>query len=311
MRTVFGTVTSRDLDRHVRHLRRAGSARCRSTSGRRIPKDPADSDFVYRQAIRAKAFDALRGLLPAASQSNVGIYGTGQATRRCCCACAPTRLPEARGYADLMLTELRKVIPSFLKRVDLADRGGAWSDYFGANQSAIAEVAARLLPADLTVEDAPTVTLIDFDPDAEVKLVTAALYAASNLPEAQIEARVRAMAVDDRIAVLQAYAGDRTNRRHKPGRALERTSYRFDILSDYGAFRDLQRHRMLTIEWQKLTPDHHFVRPDAVDQAGARDGLRRVDGALGQPLRRDSWSASRTRRPTPWPWPTGCGTSCR
>jgi len=234
------------------------------------PKDDSDSDFVYRQAIRAKAFDALRGLLPAASLSNVGIYGTGQGYEMLLLRMRAHPLPEARTYADLMLDELRKVIPSFLKRVDLADRGGAWSDYFATNRAALDDVAARLLPADVTPDDAPTVTLVDFDPDAEVKLVTAALYSATNLPEAQIEAKVRQMGVSDRVAVLQAYAGDRRNRRHKPGRALERTSYRFDVLSDYGAFRDLQRHRMLTIEWQRLTPDHHFVRPDAVDQAGVR-----------------------------------------
>jgi len=233
------------------------------------PKDEADSDFVYRQAIRAKAFDALRGLLPAASLSNVGIYGTGQGYEMLLLRMRAHPLPEARAYADLMLNELRKVIPSFLKRVDLADRGGAWSDYFAGNQHAMADVAARLLPS-AEPDDAPTVTLVDFDPDAEIKLVTAALYSVSTLPEAQIERRVREMTLDERVEVLRAYAGDRSNRRHKPGRALERSSYRFDILSDYGAFRDLQRHRMLTIEWQRLTPDHDYVRPDAVDLAGCR-----------------------------------------
>jgi thymidylate synthase ThyX len=99
------------------------------------PKDESDSDFVYRQAIRAKAFDALRGLLPAASLSNVGIYGTGQGYEMLLLRMRAHPLPEARAYADLMLDELRKVIPSFLKRVDLADRGGAWSDYFSANRS--------------------------------------------------------------------------------------------------------------------------------------------------------------------------------
>src|ERR1700761_1262807 len=79
------------------------------------------------------------------------------------------------------------------------------------------------------------------------------------------------MSIEDRIAVVQAYVGERKNRRHKPGRALERTSYRFDVLSDYGAFRDLQRHRMLTVEWQDLTPSHGFVRPESVADAGAMD----------------------------------------
>src|SRR5258705_12336031 len=76
------------------------------------------------------------------------------------------------------------------------------------------------------------------------------------------------MSVDDKLAVGRAYAGERTNRRHKPGRALERTTYRFDVLADYGAFRDLQRHRMLTIEWQALSPRHGYTRPEAVELAG-------------------------------------------
>jgi thymidylate synthase ThyX len=244
-----------------------------------IPKDDADSDFVYRQAIRAKAFDSLRGILPAAAQSNVGIYGTGQGYEQLLLRMRAHPLPEARSYADLMLTELRKVIPSFLKRVDLDDRGVAWSNYFGDSHQAMDEIAARLFPAGTDVEPAPVVTLVDHDPDAEVKLVASALYSHLNLPESQIEARVRRMGTSDRIAVLKAYEGERANRRHKPGRALERSSYRFDVLADYGAFRDLQRHRMLTIEWQRLTPHHGYTRPEAVEASGAAD---RFDDAMAR-----------------------------
>ncbi|MCD9623083.1 FAD-dependent thymidylate synthase [Rhabdothermincola salaria] len=233
-----------------------------------VPKDPADSDFVYRQAIRAKAFDSLRGLLPASSLSNVGIYGTGQGYEQLLLRMRSHPLPEARHYADLMLTELRKVIPSFLKRVDLDDRGVAWSRYLESSREQMEDLADRLFPAGTDLEPAPVVTLVDFDPDAEVKLVASALYPFVSLPESQIEARVRAMGADERLAVLRAYEGDRANRRHKPGRALERPTYRFDVLADYGAFRDLQRHRMLTIEWQALTPRHGYTRPEAVDTAG-------------------------------------------
>jgi thymidylate synthase ThyX len=234
-----------------------------------IPKEKADSDFVYRQAIRAKAFDALRGLLPASSLSNVGIYGTGQGYEQLLMRMRANPLPEARTYADLMLTELRKVVPSFLKRVDLDDRGLAWSRYLDTNRQSMDEIAERLFPTGIATEPAAVVTLVDFDPDAEVKLVASALYSHLSLPEAQIEARVRLMSTEERLSVLTAYEGDRANRRLKPGRAMERPGYRFDVLADYGAFRDLQRHRMLTIEWQKLTPAHGYTRPQAVDEAGA------------------------------------------
>lgn len=244
----------------------------------RYPKDPADSDFVYRQSIRAKAFDAARGILPAASLSNVGIYGTGQGYEALLLRMRAHPLPEARAYASLMLEELRKVIPSFLKRVDRADRGGAWSEYLTDTRSEMDELAGRLFAGE-TPEPRPAVTLVDFDPDAEEKLLTAMLYAHTDLPEDQIAARVRRLGAGDRDAIVRAYVGDRNNRRHKPGRALERIGYRFDVVSDYGAFRDLQRHRMLTIEWQQLTPKHGYVTPDAVVDAGLGD---RYDEAMAR-----------------------------
>ena len=232
-----------------------------------FPKEPGDSDFVYHQAIKAKAFDALRGVLPAASLSNLGIYGTGQSYEALLLRMRAHPLPEARQYAGLMLTELRKVIPSFLKRVDLDDRGVAWSTYLASTRSAMDEVSEQLF-AGTAPEEAPEVQLLEWDPDGEIRMVTAMLYAYSNLPEHQIERRVRDMTADERLEVVNAYVGDRSNRRHKPGRALERPRYRFDVLADYGAFRDLQRHRTLTIEWQELSPRHGYTRPPAVDAGG-------------------------------------------
>ncbi|HEX6419555.1 MAG TPA: FAD-dependent thymidylate synthase [Acidimicrobiales bacterium] len=235
----------------------------------RFPKQAGDSDFVHRQALKAKALDAVRGALPAAALSNVGIYGTGQAYEALLLRMRAHPLPEARSYADLMLTELRKVIPSFLTRVDLTDRGVAASTYLATTRTAMEEMAARLFPpGEPEPGDGPSVELVEFDPDAEVRLVSAMLYPYTDRADAEVEARVRAMTVDERLAVVRAYVGDRANRRHRPGRAFERPSYRFDVLADYGAFRDLQRHRMLTIEWQPLSPRHGYTRPVAVDDAG-------------------------------------------
>jgi thymidylate synthase ThyX len=238
----------------------------------RFPKQKSDSDFVHRQAVRAKALDAVRGILPAATSSNVGIYGSGQGYEALLLRMRAHPLPEARDYADLMLHELRKVIPSFLKRVDLADRGALASAYLAETRGATEELAARFFPADDDVAtDAAAddvVDLVDWDPDGEIKAVAAMLYPHTDRSESEIEDRVRQMTVEERLSVIRAYVGDRTNRRHRPGRAFERTGYRFDILADYGAFRDLQRHRMLTVEWQDLSPKHGYVRPDAVVDAG-------------------------------------------
>jgi thymidylate synthase ThyX len=235
-----------------------------------VPRQAGDSDFVYRQATRAKALDAVRGVLPAASLSNVGIYGSGQAFEQMLLRMRSHPLPEARHYADLMLHELRKVIPSFLRRVDLADRGGRWSAYLSDTRDRTTELTDALFGG-TPVEQVDSVTLVDFDPDAEDKLLAAICYPLTQLPEAQLRERVRTLAPAERLALLRAYVGHRENRRHKPGRAFERVDYRFDVLSDYGAFRDLQRHRMLTIEWQALTPNHGYVRPDLIDEAGMAD----------------------------------------
>ncbi len=245
---------------------------------RRYPRNPADSDAVHRAAIRAKALDTLRGMLPAATQSNVGIYGTGQAFEALLLRMRANPLYEVRACADGMLAELRKVIPAFLTRVDQPDRGGRWSEYFAAARQGMEAAAARLAEAD--PEPRGEVTLTDFDPDGEVKIVAAALYAVSDLPDDQLLAFARRLTADERLAVLRAYVGERSNRRHRPGRAFERTTYRFDVLTDYGAFRDLQRHRLLTLEWQALTPCHGFTEPEAIADAGARDDWNRVmDGS--------------------------------
>jgi thymidylate synthase ThyX len=241
---------------------------------RRYPRNPADSDAVHRAAIRAKALDTLRGMLPAATQSNVGIYGTGQAFEALLLRMRAHPLAEVRACADQMLAELRKVIPAFLTRVDNPERGGRWSDYLAAARDGMEAAAARLARAEPEPRD--EVTLTDFDPDGEVKIVAAALYAASDLPDDQLLALARRLGADERLAILRAYVGDRSNRRHRPGRAFERTAYRFDVLTDYGAFRDLQRHRLLTLEWQPLTPRHGFTEPDAIAEAGARDDWNRV-----------------------------------
>jgi thymidylate synthase ThyX len=245
----------------------------------RYPKAPADSDGVYRSAIRAKALDTLRGLLPAATQSNVGIYGTGQAYEALLLRMRAHPLVEVRETADAMLVELRKLIPAFLTRVDQPERGGAWSAYLADTRARTADLAARLesgTGARGEGERQAEVTLTDFDPEGEVKVVAAALYAAASLPDADLLAHARRMTPAEREQVLRAAIGARSNRRHKPGRAFERTSYRFDILTDYGAFRDLQRHRLLTLEWQPLSARHGYSQPEAVIAAGGDAEWREV-----------------------------------
>ena len=248
----------------------------------RHPRAAADSEAVYRSVIRAKALDALRGLLPAATRSNVGIYGSGQAYEALLLRMQAHDLAESRELAGLMLAELRKVIPAFLERVDREDRGGRWRDYLRRRNAdtrhlaaALAEEIAGAAGADPS-SPPDDVVLTEFDREGEVKVVAAALYPASGLPYRQLLDAARAMTVDERIRVLRTAVGTRENRRHRPGRAFEHATYAFDVLSDYGAFRDLQRHRMLTIDWQDLTVRHGSVCPADIDAAGARADWDRV-----------------------------------
>ena len=245
---------------------------------RRYPRGAGDSEGVHRAAIRAKALDTLRGLLPAATQSNVGIYGTGQAYEMLLLRMRAHPLAEVRATADQMLVELRKVIPAFLTRVDQPDRGGRWSAYLADARDAMQEIAGRIQPTGTAAspQPEPEVSLTDFDPDGELKVVAAALYESSTRSDAELLEAARRMDSSERSRVLRAYVGQRTNRRHKPGRAFERTGYRFDVLTDYGAFRDLQRHRLLTIEWQTLSARHGYVQPEAIVEAGGDADWRQV-----------------------------------
>ena len=270
----FGTRYVGDMDRMFDTY--SGLVESLTTHVRKVvPQGPKDSDFIYRQATRAKALDAVRGVLPASALSNVGIYGSGQAYEALLLRMRANPLPEARLYADLMLTELRKVVPSFLRRVDQPDRGGRWSQYLSDTSIDTHHVVHDLFATEET-EPEESVVLSDFDPEGEDKLLAAICYSHLTLSESQIYKKVQGMNHDEKVRLIRAYVGDRTNRRHRPGRAFERTDYRFDVLSDYGAFRDMQRHRMLTIEWQPLMPNHGYVRPDIVDDASQTSAFDEV-----------------------------------
>jgi thymidylate synthase ThyX len=243
----------------------------------RYPKQPHDSDFVYRQTIMAKTCDTLRVLLPAGTRSNLGIYATGQSYEQLLMRLAVHPLAEMREYGELMKAELRKVIPEFLKRVDVEERGVAWSRYWQRNRERTQELTDRVLSeAGAKPEHRDEVTLVDYDPEGETKVAAAVLYASSAMPDDQLLALVRSMPRERVAEILRTSVGDRSNRRHKPGRAWERTGYRFDVLCDYGAFRDLQRHRPLTIEWQRLTTEHGYETPSQIDEAGLRSDWERV-----------------------------------
>ena len=128
--------------------------------------------------------------------------------------------------------------------------------------------------------DRDEVRLLDWDRDAEVRIVAAALYPYSLESEEYLIRRASEMGDEERRKIIAAYVGERLNRRHKPGRGMERVYYRFDVLSDFGSFRDLQRHRMMTIDWQKLTPMHGYSTPPEIEDVGRDVPVRWHDAML-------------------------------
>jgi thymidylate synthase ThyX len=235
---------------------------------KKYPKTPQDTDFVYRQAIRAKALDAVRGLLPASALSNLGIYASGQAYEALLLRMRANPMPEVREYAQMMLDELVKVIPSFLKRVEVADRGVAWTTYFANTKRTTRDLVRSYANDGVADEPGEHVRLVSFDPAGERRVLEAIVFGNSSLSHDQAVRQVERLNELERANLMAKYVGERQNRRHRPGRAFERTDYRFELVTDYGAFRDLQRHRMLTIEWQPLTADLGYDVPDVVREAG-------------------------------------------
>ena len=145
----------------------------------------------------------------------------------------------------------------------------AWSRYLAATGAATARaVAATLGDLEPAGPAPPSVTLTDYDPDAEDKVLTAIAYPHLGAAEAEVAAAVARLGAAERARLLAAYVGERGNRRHRPGRAFERAVYSFDVVADYGAFRDLQRHRLCTIVWQPLRPDLGYEVPADVAAAG-------------------------------------------
>ena len=239
-----------------------------------FPQNKNDTDTAYTQAIKAKVYDSLRGLLPASTETNIGIYGSGQGYENMLIRMFANPLAESQDYAQMILQEARQIFPSFMKRVDMENRGKAWSRYISETKN----ISERLTDGFVGEHQGTrnhagcsNVRLVRFDRDGEQRLIEAALVENSCVSFGEAESIANRMSSKDRYDFVAAYIGQRGNRRHKPGRALEMPIYLFEIVCDYGAFRDLQRHRLLSIDWQTLGCDIGYSVPDYIKEAKADD----------------------------------------
>jgi thymidylate synthase ThyX len=247
-----------------------------SWAAERWPRGEGEPEGPWRRSIKAKALDLLRGLLPAATLSHVGIYASGQAYEQLLLRLMASPLPEARELGGMILGELKQVMPSFVARVERPERGGEWISYLQQRREQAESWVSRLgLDRRGAGDGTPAVELVHVD-GSEEDLLASCLFESAAVPETEILARLDVLDGKERAALLGAMVGERANRRHRPGRGFEALRYRFEIVSDYGAFRDLQRHRMLTCQWQRLGPDLGAGVPEEVHEAGAGGEFERA-----------------------------------
>ena len=206
----------------------------------RFPIEAGETDRAWKSATRAKALDMLRGLLPAGTLTNLGLFGNGRAFEYLITKLAASELAECRRLANDLHRELDLVIPSFVKRAVDERYGAPAAERIARARSETKRHAQRLGRGGI----GPSVTLLESDPDAERRVVAAALFPHSDASWGDQKGDV--------AAVLEAILGDRANRRQRPPRALEHALYNFEIVANFAAYRDLHRHRMLTQERQLL-----------------------------------------------------------
>ncbi len=230
------------------------------------------AEGAYRSTVRAQACDVLRQYLPAATLTNVGLFGIGQAFEHLLNKLYSQPLEEGRTIARAMHCALNELIPSFVKRAQK-------NPYLADTSAAVHAVAARLFAA-TPVEANRSVQLLDYDVDAEDKVLAAILYPHLRHPLSQVRGVVKSLSSEQRAGLFDEYIRRRRHRREKPGRALEQAYYTFDIIANLGLYRDLHRHRILTQERQDFTTVHGYDIPQEIEEAGFKaDFVRSMDHA--------------------------------
>jgi len=235
------------------------------------PKPADATDRAYASTVRAKVCDILRGLLPASALTNVGIFGNGRAFEYLLTKMYASELAEVRALAASMQTEFNSTIPSFVKRAPPSDKYGSRTNAYLAETAKAMRQMTSTLTSQMNPENFGEVVLVDYDEDAEAKAIAAMLYPYAHASLKQLRDLASIMNGGERRRAIETYLGRRENRRHKPGRALENVYYTFDVLANYGAYRDLHRHRILTQERQELSTLHGYSVPPELKDIGILD----------------------------------------
>src|ERR687886_355078 len=233
-------------------------------------KDIESAKRIYKSVIKAKSLDILRGLLPASTLTNLGITGNGRAFEYLLSTLYASSLRETKKLADQMYHELNLIIPAFVGRAN-DKHGKALQSYFENTRTAIYNIAQNHIKNIKQQENLQYVKLLYFENnfEAEVKVVSAILYEhAQGQSLEAITQYTRSMTPQERHKIIQEYTKFRTNRRHRPGRAFEMIEYTFELFTNFGMFRDMHRHRILTLERQLLSTRHGYDIPPEIISLG-------------------------------------------
>lgn len=246
----------------------------------RFPRELETSKTAYAAALRAKVLDCLRGLLPASTLTNMGLYGNGRFFEYLVHKMHCHSLAELQELAKHSYEELFKVMPSFIRRAEPSNKHHrSFAQYVEALQTEL-KAFTRSNETQRPDEDEGGVSLISYDPDGVYKVAGALMYAHSNQSLASLVDLARRLSEDELGRLLDAASVVRENRRQKSPRALEHATFTFEILADFGAYRDLHRHRTLTQERQLLTCDYGYYLPqELLDSHLSSDYCAAMDAA--------------------------------
>ncbi len=229
-----------------------------------FPKDPNVSKGAYTAALRAKVLDCLRGLLPASALTNMGVFGNGRFFESLLQKLHSHNLAEMQEIGKKSFHELSKVIPSFIRRSDLAHRHyqvfASFSERVRADLRQFAELHTKNVPS----FSKPGVRLISYDSESPAKVAGAMLFACTPAGLQELQEYCRNLPEEELGRLLDIACFSRENRRHKSPRALEHANFTFEILADFGVYRDLHRHRILTQERQFLSCHFDFYTPPEI-----------------------------------------------
>lgn len=226
-----------------------------------FPKDPNVSKTAYTAALRAKVLDCLRGLLPASAMTNMGVFGNGRFFENLLQKLNCHNLAEMQEVGKNAYQALNEVIPSFVRRADPANRHyQAFATFSETMQNEIREFARRHA-SEVEPLMEPGVRLSSYDPNSVYKVAGALLFNSTSSGLLELQKYCAELPEEELARILDAASSCRENRRHKSPRGLEHAEFTFEILADFGVYRDLHRHRMLTQERQLLSCNYGFYMP--------------------------------------------------